>query len=215
MKIILRQPVEKLGQPGDIVSVKSGYARNYLIPDGFAYPAEGGYLKRYDQEKKKLAQINMRLIHDAEALKALLEKEVITFTVKVDEEDKLYGSVNPHEILVSLAERGLELERKQLGLDHPLKELGETSVAIKLHTNVTAQVKVIVAREAVELEATEAAEVVETVAEGTAPEEAAEEATEVTTEEVAPEETVVEAEEAPEVPEAPEDPETDIRSDKS
>ena len=61
MKIILRQPVEKLGQPGDIVSVKSGYARNFLIPQGYAYPAEGGYLKRYDQEKKKLAQINMQI----------------------------------------------------------------------------------------------------------------------------------------------------------
>ena len=173
MKIILRQPVEKLGQPGDIVSVKSGYARNFLIPQGFAYPAEGGYLKRYDQEKKKLAQINMRLINDAEELKARLEQEVLTFTVKVDEEDKLYGSVNPHEIIVLLAERGLELERKQLGLDHPLKELGETLVSVKLHTDVIAEIKVIVEREGGEPEAADGPEADVAVAEEVVAEDAA------------------------------------------
>jgi large subunit ribosomal protein L9 len=200
MKIILRQPVEKLGQPGDIVSVKSGYARNFLIPLGFAYPAEGGYLKRYDQEKKKLAQINMRLINDAEELKIRLEQEILTFTVKVDEEDKLYGSVNPHEVIVALAERGLELERKQLGLDHPLKDLGETLVSIKLHTDVVAEVKVIVAREGGEPEGAEETAVDEAVVEEVVPEtvpEAVEETTEVTAEEVVTEEPVTETEEAP------------------
>ncbi len=210
MKIILRQPVEKLGQPGDIVSVKSGYARNFLIPQGYAYPAEGGYLKRYDQEKKKLAQINMRLINDAEELKVRLEQEVLTFKVKVDEEDKLYGSVNPHEVLVVLAERGLDLERKQLGLDHPLKELGETMVSIKLHTDVTAEVKVIVEREGGEQEVAEKDAVDESTVEEAAVEEVvpevvpetAEATEEIKVEEAVSEEPVTETEETPEDPDA-------------
>ncbi len=206
MKIILRQPVEKLGQPGEIVSVKSGYARNFLIPQGFAYPAEGGYLKRYDQEKKKLAQINLRLIHDAEQLKTRLEEQILPFKVKVDEEDKLYGSVNPHEILVALAELGLELERKQLGLDHPLKELGEFSVPIKLHTDVTANVKVILEREGGEQVTEETSPTEEVIAVPVEPAiDEVPEADSVPEEVIAPETDAVEPE-ADVVETAPEDP---------
>ncbi|MCB2203255.1 50S ribosomal protein L9 [bacterium] len=148
MKVILRQNIETLGNMGEVVSVKDGYARNYLLPRGMAYVATEGNMQVLEQERKRLQVKMNRELKDAESLAAELEKHenAITIPMQVGEEDKLFGSVTKEMIAEKLAEKGFNIDRRKIEIDEPIKVLGIYTVKIKLHTNVMAKVKVWVTR---------------------------------------------------------------------
>ncbi len=142
MRIILRQDVESVGKAGDIVEVKNGYARNYLIPQGLALEASKGNLRRFEQEKKSLELQRNREKKTAEKEAEKLNDTSITISVSVGEEDKLFGSVTSQDIANALEEKGFKLDKRKILLDEPIKALGIYSVPIKLHPDVEAKVKV-------------------------------------------------------------------------
>jgi len=147
MQVILKQGMDHLGEPGDVVTVKAGYARNYLIPQGFAYAATDGNLKRIERER---AQIGRRAASEVAAAReraALLEGTSVTFSARAGEEGKLFGSITSSDIAEKLAEQGIEIDRKQIMLEEPLKALGVFSVPIRLHADVRPEVKVWVIKE--------------------------------------------------------------------
>ncbi|NOY77356.1 MAG: 50S ribosomal protein L9 [Calditrichaeota bacterium] len=142
MKVILKQDVESVGTVGDIVTVKNGYARNYLIPKGIALEATPGNLKRIEQEKKTLELQKNREKKAAEQEAAKLNNVSVTISVSVGEEDKLFGSVTSQDIADALKEKGFKIDKRKIVLDEPIKVLGIYSVPVKLHTEVEAKVKV-------------------------------------------------------------------------
>lgn len=148
MKVILRQNIETLGSMGEVVSVKDGYARNYLLPRGMAYLATKGNLQVLEQERTRLQVKMNRELKDAEKLAAELEKHenAITVPMQVGEEDKLFGSVTKEVIAEKLAEKGFNIDRRKIDIDEAIKVLGIYTVKIKLHTDVMAKVKVWVVR---------------------------------------------------------------------
>lgn len=146
MKLILRADVDALGSLGDIVSVKPGYGRNYLIPQGLAMPASQANLKQFELERKKLEAMADSLRAEAKNLAEKIEKETVVIEVRVGEGDKLYGSVTSHNIADALEEMGLEIDRKKIILAEPIRALGEYVVPIKLHPDVQADIAVKVAR---------------------------------------------------------------------
>jgi large subunit ribosomal protein L9 len=147
VKVILRQNFEQLGQLGDVVEVKEGYARNYLIPKKIAYPATPGYLKTLEEEKKQVTRRQQKELRTAEKLATDLEKVSLTIPMKVGEEDKLFGAVTPQLIAEHLAEKGFEVDKRKIEVGDHIKALGVYSVDVKLHTNVIAKVKVWVVKE--------------------------------------------------------------------
>ncbi len=147
MKIILRQKFEQLGQVGDVVEVKDGYARNFLIPKNIAYPATEGYLRTLEEEKKQLAQRQQKELKAAQKLAGELEKVSITIPMKVGEDDKLFGSITSQMIVEALREKGYTTDKRQVELDESIRALGIYTVNIKLHPQVTGKVKVWVVRE--------------------------------------------------------------------
>ncbi len=148
MKVILRQNIETLGSMGEVVAVKDGYARNYLLPRGMAYVATEGNMQVLEQERKRLEVKMNRELKDAEALAAQLEKHenAITIPMQVGEEDKLFGSVTKEMIAEKLAEKGFNIDRRKIEIEETIKVLGIYTVKIKLHANVMAKVKVWVVR---------------------------------------------------------------------
>ena len=142
MKVILKQDNDKLGNAGDVITVKSGYARNFLIPHQFAYEATPGNLKRFEEEKKKITSQISREIKTAEKLAEELEKVSCTIAVSVGEEDKLFGSVTSQDIFNALEEKGIQVDKRKILLEDPIKALGIYTISIKLHSAVTANVKV-------------------------------------------------------------------------
>ena len=147
MKIILREDFNKLGKIGDIVDVKDGYARNYLLPRKIGYAATAGNLRALEEEKKQHENRQKKDLHQAERLAADLEKLSITLKVKVGEDDKLFGSVTSQMIGDALQEKGITLDKRAIELDEPIKALGIYTVSVKLHSSVTGKVKVWVVRE--------------------------------------------------------------------
>lgn len=147
MKVILRQNAEGLGQVGDVVDVKDGYARNYLIPRKIAYTALKGNIKALEEEKKTLSKKREQELSAAEALSAELEKVSVTIPVQVGEEDKIFGSVTTQMISDALKEKGHDLDKRKIEIDEPIKALGIYGVSIKLHPTVSAKIKVWVVRE--------------------------------------------------------------------
>ncbi len=147
MKIILRQDHEKLGKTGDIVDVKDGYARNYLIPKRIGYAASAGNLHALEEEKKQHAGREQKELRQSQRLAAELEKTSVTLKVKVGEDEKLFGSVTTQMIADALKEKGLTLDKRIIELDEPIKALGIYSVNVKLHADVAGKVKVWVVRE--------------------------------------------------------------------
>lgn len=147
MKVILRQEHEKLGKVGDIVEVKDGYARNYLIPRNIAYRATPGAMAALEEEKKQAERRRNKELKNAERLAAELEKVSITVQMKVGEDDKLFGSVTSQMIADALKEKGFTIDKRIIDLQEPIKALGIYPVEIKLHQNVSAKVKVWVVRE--------------------------------------------------------------------
>lgn len=147
MKVVLRQNVEKLGQLGDVIEVKDGYARNYLIPKKIAYPATEGFLKAFEEEKKQHARRQQKELRSAEKLAADLEKVSVTIPVKVGEDDKLFGTVTAQMIADSLAEKGFLVDKRKIELEDQIKQIGVFTVGVKLHSNVAAKLKVWVVKE--------------------------------------------------------------------
>ncbi|NPA49537.1 MAG: 50S ribosomal protein L9 [Thermodesulfobacteria bacterium] len=142
MEVILREYVPNLGAPGDVVTVKDGYARNYLIPKGLAIPASKKSIKAIERERQiilaKAERIRRQLMSEAERLN---EVELV-IPQRVVEEDRLYGSVSAAEIVQALKEKGFEITKKQVLLEEPIKKLGEYVVPIKLSSDVIAHIKV-------------------------------------------------------------------------
>ena len=142
MEVILRQAVENLGKPGDLVAVKSGYARNYLIPRGFALPATEGNKKRIEQQKARLEAAEGERRDAAQQVADRLEQVSLTFSARVGEEEKLFGSVTAADIAQQLQSQGFDIEKRQIDLHDPIKSLGVYRVPVKLHADVKAEVKV-------------------------------------------------------------------------
>jgi len=147
MKIILKKEIHKLGQPGDMVEVKNGFARNYLIPQGLAILATPANMKVYQQELKAQAQKALKGKQEAEELAAKLSEVSVTAAVQVGEEEKLFGSVTSQNMADLLKDAGHDIDRKKIMLDDPIKALGVYDVPIKLHPEVTATIKVWVVKE--------------------------------------------------------------------
>ncbi len=142
MEVILRNAVDNLGRPGDVVSVAAGYARNYLIPRGIAYEATAGNLKRIAQEKSRLeAQENERTAA-AQAIADKLADVSVTFAARVGDEGKLFGSVTASDIAQQLEAQGYRVEKRQIDLGEPIKALGVYRVGIRLHAGVRPEIKV-------------------------------------------------------------------------
>jgi large subunit ribosomal protein L9 len=147
MKVILRQNTEGLGQIGEVVDVKDGYARNFLIPRKLAYLALDGNIKALEEEKKTFSKKREQELTAAETLAAELEKVSVTIPVQVGEEDRIFGSVTTQMISDALKEKGHEIDKRKIEIDEPIKALGIYSVSIKLHPSVNAKIKVWVVRE--------------------------------------------------------------------
>ena len=147
MKIILRADVENLGRLGDVVTVKAGYGRNYLLPQGLAMLVTPGNLKAFELERKKLQARMDALRAAADDLAGKLEGLVLPIVMRVGDNDKLYGSVTTAIIGDALAAQGIEVDRRRILLDHPIRTLGDHPVRVRLHADVIASLTVKVVSE--------------------------------------------------------------------
>lgn len=147
MKVILRKDIETLGNIGDIVDVKEGYARNFLIPRKIAYTALSGNLKALEDEKKSIARKSKKELNAAEKVSTDLEKVSVTIPVQVGEEDKIFGSVTTQMIADALKEKDFDIDKRKIEIEESIKTLGIYNVNIKLHSNINASIKVWVVRE--------------------------------------------------------------------
>ena len=147
MQVILKERLENLGDPGEVVTVKPGYARNYLIPRGLAYAATEGNLKRMERERAQLDKRSAAELGAARERATVIEATSVTFSARAGEEGKLFGSITSADIAEKLGDQGIEVDRRQILLDEPIKALGVFSVPIRLHTDVRPEVKVWVIKE--------------------------------------------------------------------
>ena len=147
MEIILREDVQHLGKVGEVVKVKDGYARNYLLPKGLAYPATEANKKKITFEGERLAKQRADEKSAAETEATKLADVQLTFAVKVGEEEKLYGSVTASDIQRKLEELGIHVDKRKIDLHEPIRELGDFQVGIKIHPDVRPQVRVTVVKE--------------------------------------------------------------------
>jgi large subunit ribosomal protein L9 len=141
MKIILREDVHGLGNAGTVVSVRPGYARNFLLPEGKAVVATEAGVKELDHHQRVIAEKVAREMKTHQALKSRLEGLKLAIAVQVGEEGKLFGSVTAREIADLIAAQGVEIDRRTIQLGEPIKEAGSHVVPVRLHRDVTAQVK--------------------------------------------------------------------------
>ena len=142
IQLLLIHNVEHLGKQGDIVEVKSGYALNYLLPQGLATVATDHHKRMVDKHREKLREIELEKLGEYRDLADELGKQSITIEANANDEGHLYGSVGPHEISDALKGAGFSLAQDQIRLDGPLKELGLYTVKIHLHSEIDASVKV-------------------------------------------------------------------------
>ncbi|HEY2374395.1 MAG TPA: 50S ribosomal protein L9 [Gemmatimonadaceae bacterium] len=142
MEVILRHAVENLGKPGDVVKVKNGYARNYLLPHNLAYEATPGNLKRIQQERARLEAAEGQRRDSAQEVATKLEQVSLTFSARVGEEGKLFGSVTASDIAQQLDQQGFHVEKRQIDLHEPIKSLGVYRVPIRLHADVKPEIRV-------------------------------------------------------------------------
>ncbi|HUI06677.1 MAG TPA: 50S ribosomal protein L9 [Verrucomicrobiae bacterium] len=141
-QIILTAPVDNLGAEGDTVTVANGYARNFLFPKGLAVPASAANLRRVESLRKKRAATLAAQLDDANAVAAKLVKQSYTVTAAAGEDGKLYGSVTSADISEMLKKEGIEIDRRKIALEHPIRELGVYDVDVKLHPEVATKVKI-------------------------------------------------------------------------
>lgn len=142
MKIVLLEDIEKLGVTGDVVTVKDGYARNFLIPAGFALYANPRNLKMLEAQKRVAEAKIMRELKTHKAMAMKLAQSELIFKVQTGSNEKIFGAVTSANIAQKLGERGVEIDRRIIDLPDPIKSLGVFNVPVKLHSEITAHVKV-------------------------------------------------------------------------
>lgn len=147
MQIILLDKVVNLGNLGEIVKVKDGYARNYLLPKGLAYPATEGNKKRIAFESERIAKQRASEKQTAESEATRIAGISLSFPMKVGEEEKLYGSVTAGDIQRRLEEQGIHIDKRKVDLPEPIRSLGEFTVGIKLHPEVRPEITIVVVKE--------------------------------------------------------------------
>jgi large subunit ribosomal protein L9 len=146
MQVILKENIETLGHIGDIVKVAPGYARNYLVPKGLAIEATLKNAKELDHVKRQMEYKKNKVLEQVKGLAARIEALTLTLTHQAGEEGKLFGSVTNMELAEKLNAQGIEIDRKKIMLTEPIKQLGEFSATIKLHSEVSATLKVIIVK---------------------------------------------------------------------
>lgn len=142
MEVILNQDVDKLGKSGQIIKVKDGFARNFLIPNNLALPVTAANIKRLEAEKQKRLAQSDKIKKEAQVLEEKLSALSLTIPVLAKEEEGLYGSVSVTEILRALKDEGIDLDKNAIILQSPIKSLGIYEVSVKLHPEVTAKLKI-------------------------------------------------------------------------
>jgi large subunit ribosomal protein L9 len=147
MEIILREDVAHLGKAGEVVAVKDGYARNYLLPRGLAYAATAGNKRRIEVEQQRRDAHLATQRGDAEQLAQRLATVSLTFTVKTGEGDKLFGSITAQDIAQQLKEQGFALDKRRVALEEPIKMIGIYKVPVRLDAGVQADIRVWVVKE--------------------------------------------------------------------
>jgi large subunit ribosomal protein L9 len=147
MKVILRKNFDQLGKVGDTISVKDGYARNFLIPRQIAYQATKGNIISLEEEKKQIQKKDAKELDAAQTLAVNIEKVSVTIPVTVGEEDKIFGTVTTQMIADSLKEKGFDIDKRKIEITEPIKSLGIYSVTVKIHPSVTATIKTWVVRD--------------------------------------------------------------------
>ena len=147
MQIILQEDVEKLGNRGDVVTVKPGYARNFLLPNRLAVEATPGNMKALERIRAALAKKTATELDAAKKQSELLALVSLKFTRKTGENDQMFGSVTSGDIADGLKKEGFEIDKRQVQIPEPLKTLGEFPVTIKVFRDVTAEIKVHIAKE--------------------------------------------------------------------
>lgn len=150
MEVILKEDVHKLGSRGDVVKVADGYGRNYLLPRKLAIEANKGNKAVIEQMKAAAVRRSAREKADAEALSTQFNNLTVSFQRRSGEHDQLFGSVTSGDIAAEIEKKGFNVDRRKIQLHEPLKSLGEFTVPVKLHKDVTAHVRVLIEKEAVE-----------------------------------------------------------------
>ena len=147
MEVILLKHMENLGRRGEVVAVAAGYARNYLMPRKLAMRATAGAKRLVEQESRKFETMDLSVRTNAQETANKLAEMELSIAAKADDDGKLYGSVNVQDVHGALTEKGIELTRKQVVLEHPFKTVGDYEVTVKLHLDVQTKVKVKVVQE--------------------------------------------------------------------
>jgi large subunit ribosomal protein L9 len=147
MEVILREDIEKLGSRGQVVKVAPGYARNFLLPKRLAVAATESNKKIVEQERQAHLRKEAKLVGEAQDLAKIMLGTAITIKQKAGEADQLFGSVTSKDIADALAAKGFNIDRRKIQLNDPIKQLGEYTVPVKLHKDVTVDVSVLVAKE--------------------------------------------------------------------
>jgi large subunit ribosomal protein L9 len=148
MQIILQEDVEKLGNRGDVVTVKPGYARNFLLPHKLAIEATAGNMKALERIRGSLAKKTATELDAAKKQAGLLQGVSLKFTRKTGENDQMFGSVTTADIADGLKAQGFEVDKRQIQLKDPVKALGEYPVTVKVFRDITAEIKIHVDKEA-------------------------------------------------------------------
>lgn len=144
MKVILKQDVKNIGQKGDVVEVKEGYGRNFLIPRGLAVPADDGGLRRLKHEKAAAKSRQQREIEEANEIKDKLDELTVTLQVKTGETGRLFGSITAGDLADAVKEKGITIDRRKIDIGEPIKSLGNYTFPVRVHPGVIAQLKVVV-----------------------------------------------------------------------
>jgi len=147
MKVVLRQTVKNLGEKGDIIRVSDGYGRNYLIPRQLAWEANEKNIRRLKEEKRREEEKDEKILRSASAFASKLDKVSCTIPVKVGDSEKIFGAVTSSDIREALLSKGIDVDKKDILLDEPIKELGVYTVEVRIHPKVTGRVKVWVLKE--------------------------------------------------------------------
>ena len=142
MQVILKEDMDNLGKSGEVVNVRTGYGRNYLLPRGLAVLATAGDISRVEHEKKLIATRTAKLAKETQAEADRLSQVAVSIPRAVGEEDKLFGSVTTRDIAEALQQQGVTVDSKKIHLDEPIKALGLTEVSVKLGRGVQAKIKV-------------------------------------------------------------------------
>ncbi len=141
MKLILKEDVEKLGEAGELVTVKDGYGRNYLIPQGYAVMATDSAIRAYEEEQRQRSRKIEATIQNAQKLADQLEKVSVTITVTAGEDGKIFGTVTTQQLADAVNEKGFDIDRKKITIDSDVKNLGEYTATVNILKDINATLK--------------------------------------------------------------------------